>query len=59
MKPPYLKTLVGKAFPTGTRTPWGKREGVTVYLIWDLTPRRVYFHDLSTVCLGTESWEET
>ena len=53
MKPSYLKTLAGKTFPAGTRTPWVKREEVTVYLIWNLTRRRVYFHNLSTTCLGT------
>ena len=52
MKPSYLKTPVGKASPKDHRTPMVcNREGVTVYLLWDLTPGRVHFHDLPVVCV--------
>lgn len=58
MIPSNLKTLVGKASPKAIATLLGEREGVAVYLIWNLIPRKVCFHDLSTVCLGIESWAQ-
>jgi hypothetical protein len=58
MKPSYLKTVVGKASPKDTGDHVGEREGRTVYLTWDLMPRRVCLHEFSSVFLGMKSWEE-